>query len=104
MGCVLFELCALYPAFYGSNFEQIAERICNGRRPSLPISYSKELKVLCSEMLQRIPERRPSAEALLQRSILQGTLRSLPSEARATSLGISVKGNEETLGKGDGQA
>lgn len=113
LGCVLFELCALYPAFHGSNFEQIAERICNGRMPSLPsrIAYSRELHALCSEMLQRLPERRPSAETLLQRSILQGTLRSLPSEAWVESnpgslvdisMDISEKG--ETLVKGDGQA
>lgn len=78
MGCVLFEMCALYPAFYGSNFNQIADKICNGKRPVLPISYCKGLNKLCSEMLHRSPEKRPSAEALLQRPVLQESLQSLP--------------------------
>eukprot|EP00435_Cladocopium_sp_Y103_P028929 s186_g7.t1 len=81
MGCILFEMCALKVPFEGPNIHRLVQKILMGSVPLLPGSYSEWLRRLCSEMLERVPSRRPSAEDILKRSQLQTVVKQLLDEA-----------------------
>jgi NIMA (never in mitosis gene a)-related kinase len=66
LGCVIFELCALSPAFGGSNLMSIVGRIVAGTPPALPARCSPELAATVRRMLQNDPAARPTAAELLQ--------------------------------------
>lgn len=83
MGCILFEMCALKVPFEGPNIHRLVQKILMGSVPLLPGSYSEWLRRLCSEMLERVPSRRPSAEDILKRSQLQTVVKQLLDEAIA---------------------
>eukprot|EP00746_Dinoflagellata_sp_MGD_P142034 gnl/MRDRNA2_/MRDRNA2_75044_c0_seq2.p1 gnl/MRDRNA2_/MRDRNA2_75044_c0~~gnl/MRDRNA2_/MRDRNA2_75044_c0_seq2.p1 ORF type:complete len:534 (+),score=68.96 gnl/MRDRNA2_/MRDRNA2_75044_c0_seq2:75-1676(+) len=71
MGCVLFEVCALHVPFDAQSLHSLMERITRGRVPNIPDAYSKDLRQVCCEMLNRNQHRRPSAALLLQAPVLQ---------------------------------
>lgn len=81
MGCILFELCALKVPFEGPNIHRLVQKILMGTVPLLPGSYSEFLRRLCSEMLDRVPSRRPSADDILKRSQVQNVVKQLLDEA-----------------------
>ena len=68
---VLFEMCTLRRAFPGSNLMAVMYSIVEGERPSLPDHLSRDLRNLFDQMLDKEPQRRPSALALLQEPFLQ---------------------------------
>jgi NIMA (never in mitosis gene a)-related kinase len=83
LGCVLYELCALRVPFDAKNLAGLVDKICDRPAPDIPSSYSAELRHVCRMMLDRNPERRPSATDLIQMPILQGIVRKLLTEAKA---------------------
>lgn len=83
MGCILFEMCALKVPFEGPNIHRLVQKILMGSVPLLPGSYSEWLRRLCSEMLERVPSRRPSPEDILKRPQLQTVVKQLLDEAIA---------------------
>lgn len=83
MGCILFELCALKVPFEGPNIHRLVQRILMGSVPLVPGSYSEFVRRLCSDMLDRVPSRRPSADDILKRPQVQTVVKQLLDEAIA---------------------
>mmetsp|Transcript_43249 Transcript_43249/g.97558 ORF Transcript_43249/g.97558 Transcript_43249/m.97558 type:complete len:522 (+) Transcript_43249:141-1706(+) len=82
-GCILYELCALKVPFDAPNISGLVQKICRGPTPQLPPSYSDFLRELCTDMLNRKPENRPSAESILQRPRMQAVVRQMLDQAHA---------------------
>lgn len=89
LGCVLHELCALRVPFDAKNLAGLVDKICDRPAPDIPSSYSAELRQVCRMMLDRNPDRRPSAIDLIQLPILQDIVRKLLTEAQASDDGSS---------------
>eukprot|EP00746_Dinoflagellata_sp_MGD_P142033 gnl/MRDRNA2_/MRDRNA2_75044_c0_seq1.p1 gnl/MRDRNA2_/MRDRNA2_75044_c0~~gnl/MRDRNA2_/MRDRNA2_75044_c0_seq1.p1 ORF type:complete len:548 (+),score=87.04 gnl/MRDRNA2_/MRDRNA2_75044_c0_seq1:75-1718(+) len=88
MGCVLFEVCALYVPFHAHSMLGLMEKITHGRIPNIPEAYSKDLRHVCREMLTRNQQRRPSAALLLQTPVLLKCMSKLLREEQ--SLGAAM--------------
>uniref|UniRef100_H2YRH1 non-specific serine/threonine protein kinase n=1 Tax=Ciona savignyi TaxID=51511 RepID=H2YRH1_CIOSA len=71
LGCLVFEMCALAPAFDAANLISLFYKIVNGKYAELPESCPAELKALVAEILNKNPDARPTAEQLLNLPILQ---------------------------------
>eukprot|EP00039_Didymoeca_costata_P020386 m.341078 g.341078 ORF g.341078 m.341078 type:complete len:445 (+) comp19799_c0_seq1:354-1688(+) len=72
LGCLLYELLTLRPAFYGSSLQRLAEAIKLGQFDSrLPERFRPEMRDLCLRMLQTQPHKRPSVSDILQLSIIK---------------------------------
>lgn len=84
MGVILYELCALkLPFDGGSNMVILVQSIIRGTAPPLPEEYSTFVRGLCTEMLNKVPAKRPTAGAILSRGPLQSIVQSFFEEARA---------------------
>ena len=71
LGCLVFEMCALKPAFDAANLISLFYKIVNGKYSSLPNTCSISLKELVAKILVRDPKERPTANQLLRLPILQ---------------------------------
>ncbi|XP_050720905.1 serine/threonine-protein kinase Nek4-like [Eriocheir sinensis] len=65
LGCVLYELCALRQPFHALTFDRLVNKILQGAYEPMPESYSSLVQDLTRILLRTVPERRPSAGALL---------------------------------------
>lgn len=65
LGCVLFELCALKPPFIGFSLCSLFYKIVKEDYAPVPECYSESLHNLVQVILQKSPEERPSADAIL---------------------------------------
>lgn len=70
LGCTLYELCTLKPAFKG-NWSQLPELQKDGIKDSIPNLYSNGLKTMILHMLTYNQKKRPSAEDLLKHEYIQ---------------------------------
>ncbi|XP_048370373.1 serine/threonine-protein kinase Nek5-like isoform X2 [Sphaerodactylus townsendi] len=75
MGCVLFELCALKPPFRGLSLGSLFNKIVKEDYAPVPECYSEALHSLVQVILQKDPEDRPSAGAILNIQYVQDHLR-----------------------------
>ncbi|EDQ88985.1 uncharacterized protein MONBRDRAFT_32564 [Monosiga brevicollis MX1] len=66
LGCLLYELTALTTPFQATNAVALAGKIVKATPDPLPKQYSVELAFLCDRLLEKSPERRPSAWQVLQ--------------------------------------
>lgn len=82
IGCILYEVCALRVPFDAPNIGALVTRITQGQTPTIPSRYSAELHRLCSDILQRDPERRPSSKDLLRYAVIQREIRCMLKEER----------------------
>ncbi|KAK3535789.1 hypothetical protein QTP70_021103 [Hemibagrus guttatus] len=74
LGCLLYELCALKPAFIAKNLLSLFYKIIKGEYSQVPASYSDSLHTLIEKMLCLIPENRPGASCVLAMSYVQEQL------------------------------
>lgn len=65
LGCLLYEVCSLKPAFSASNLVSLFYKIVSGDIEALPPGYSKEINDLILIMMSKPPDNRPSAGAML---------------------------------------
>ncbi|CAE8628866.1 unnamed protein product [Polarella glacialis] len=70
MGVVFYELMALKQPFQSSNMAATIMKIVNGDPPPLPSRCSEEVSEIVRLTLQKKPDARPSAEALLAMPLL----------------------------------
>ncbi|XP_038604152.1 serine/threonine-protein kinase Nek6-like isoform X2 [Tachyglossus aculeatus] len=75
LGCLLFEMCALKPAFSATNLVSLFYKIVRGQQEAVPGCYSATLSSLLSSILHKSPEGRPSASQLLNDCFVQHHLR-----------------------------
>ncbi|KAI4893719.1 hypothetical protein NFI96_012178 [Prochilodus magdalenae] len=71
LGCLLYELCALRPAFWAKNLLNLFYKIIKGEYSPAPGRYSNNLHKLIEQMLCLMPENRPSASSILGLSYVQ---------------------------------
>ncbi|EFJ40120.1 NimA-related protein kinase 9 [Volvox carteri f. nagariensis] len=71
LGCVLFELSALKPAYQAFNMAGLIKKVTSGPAPPVPPCYSDHWRNLVRAMLTKEPDMRPSASELLDLDWLQ---------------------------------
>ena len=71
LGCIIYELCALTPPFRGTNFKDLYNNIKNGYYIPISSDYSNDLKQIISKMLITNPNKRLSANDLINCEIIQ---------------------------------
>ncbi|XP_071979388.1 uncharacterized protein [Engystomops pustulosus] len=75
LGCVLYEICALQPAFDATNLISLFYKIVKGDYNPLPDDYSADLRSLVKTVLDKCPESRPSANGILSLGFVQEHLK-----------------------------
>ena len=81
LGCVLYELLTLKPAFMASSVNGLMLRIrCGQYQRVLPTAYTDDLKALVHQLLKPKPEQRPSMSDLARLPLLAAHLRPEASE------------------------
>ncbi|KAK3236838.1 hypothetical protein CYMTET_53047 [Cymbomonas tetramitiformis] len=75
LGCILYEMTALRPAFTAFNMQGLVQKIKKVQISPLPSGYSKEWNETIKALLRRLPEERPSAQELTEARFLQKALR-----------------------------
>ncbi|XP_067312726.1 NIMA-related kinase 12 [Pseudorasbora parva] len=71
VGCLLYELCALKPAFEAKNLLSLFYKIIKGEYIKVPERYSEDIHKLIGKMLSLVPENRPSASSMLSMTYVQ---------------------------------
>jgi NIMA (never in mitosis gene a)-related kinase 1/4/5 len=79
LGCILYELVTLKHAFDANSMKGLVLKILRGSYPSIPTTYSQELRDLISEMLTRDPAKRPSVKKILEKDFLSSRINALVS-------------------------
>ena len=76
LGCIIYEVCTLVPPFRGTNFKQLFDNIKKGAFNPIPNNYSNDLKKIINMMLVTNPNKRLSAQELLNSEIVQNRIKS----------------------------
>jgi serine/threonine protein kinase len=71
LGCVLYQMAALRPAFSADRIAVIYRMIRRARAPQLPAMYSSGLRALHQQLMQKDPCSRPSSMELMQDPLLR---------------------------------
>ncbi|NP_766049.2 serine/threonine-protein kinase Nek11 isoform X1 [Mus musculus] len=77
LACILYEMCCLDHAFAGSSFLSVVLNIVEGKTPSLPDRYPRELNTIMERMLNKSPSLRPSAADILKAPYMEEQLQLL---------------------------
>ncbi|KAG8448094.1 hypothetical protein GDO86_015258 [Hymenochirus boettgeri] len=75
LGCLLYEICTLKPAFNASNLLSLFFKIVKGQYQPIPECYSDDLHNLVKVILDKSPESRPSASCILNLCFVQDHLK-----------------------------
>ncbi|XP_068103801.1 uncharacterized protein [Hyperolius riggenbachi] len=75
LGCVLYEMCALKPAFNATNLISLFYKIVKGEYAPLPDCYSSNLHLLVKSILDKCPDSRPSTNGILSLCFVQEHLK-----------------------------
>ena len=67
LGCVLYELCTLQHPFEGASLKLLIVKILRGNYAPVSSRYSRAVRDVIAQMLQRDPARRPSVNEILSR-------------------------------------
>ncbi|XP_063956878.1 uncharacterized protein LOC129263873 [Lytechinus pictus] len=71
LGCLLYEVCAFEPAFDAHNLLSLYYKIVKGDNPIIPSMYSTDLQGLLAFILEKDPDKRPSATTILSQDYMQ---------------------------------
>ncbi|XP_068182257.1 NIMA-related kinase 12 [Antennarius striatus] len=77
LGCLVYELCALRPPFTATNILSLFYKITKGEYDPVGNFYSEHISSLIQKMLCLDPEKRPSAEHILNGTFVQDHLKFL---------------------------
>ncbi|KAJ8415655.1 hypothetical protein AAFF_G00402120 [Aldrovandia affinis] len=86
LGCILYEMCCLEHAFNGDNFLSVVMRIVEGKTPTLPERYSKELNSIMQRMLSKDPSLRLSAGDVLKMKFIEENMHSIRHKFSSSTL------------------
>ncbi|XP_063440957.1 serine/threonine-protein kinase Nek11-like isoform X4 [Mytilus trossulus] len=95
IGCILYEMCTLSHAFDGKSLMAVMYKIVEGDPPKLPDTYSSEISRLLNIMLQRDPEKRPSATDLLKETLLASHIAKMSKDYQSRHTDHATKDAEE---------
>jgi len=93
LGCVLYEMCALRPAFPGNDWAQLIQNILKASYSPLPVDYSSSLSEMVKVMLRSEPSRRPTASQIVNASSLKEDVHSYLSFTSALSANVANCGD-----------
>ncbi|KAL4442315.1 hypothetical protein ABPG74_005656 [Tetrahymena malaccensis] len=65
LGCVIYELCSLKHPFQSNSLMSLVMKIATEKTPKIPQNYSLMTNGFIRSLLQKIPEKRPSAQDIL---------------------------------------
>ncbi|EAS03928.2 plant dual-specificity MAP kinase kinase family domain protein (macronuclear) [Tetrahymena thermophila SB210] len=65
LGCVIYELCSLKHPFQSNSLMSLVMKIATEKAPKIPQNYSLMTNGFIRSLLQKIPEKRPSAQDIL---------------------------------------
>ncbi|EDV29416.1 Serine/threonine-protein kinase Nek1 [Trichoplax sp. H2] len=85
MGCLLYELCALKPAFDATNLVTLFYKIVKTEYKPLPPQFSSDINELIRMALTKNADERPSAGALLSTVYVKDNLQLFISEQEAVA-------------------
>ncbi|XP_052060794.1 serine/threonine-protein kinase Nek11-like isoform X4 [Mytilus californianus] len=95
IGCILYEMCTLCHAFDGKSLMAVMYKIVEGEPPKLPDTYSSEISRVLNIMLQRDPEKRPSATDLLKEPLLANHIAKMSQDYQSRHTDHATKDAEE---------
>ena len=96
LGCVLYEMCSLAPAFPGNDWANLIQNILRARYMPIPPQFSSSLAEMVKVMLRPEPARRPTASQLVNASSLKEDVHSyLSFTSTLSDLGGSCGGSGE---------
>ena len=78
-------MCALKTPFTGNSLQFLALKIVKGSYPSLPSSFSYELRSLVKSMLHTDESRRPSVHEILKTRLISNKIKDFLSESQRHS-------------------
>jgi len=81
MGCILYEMCALKVPFDAPSISGLVQKITRGPIPTTPGNFSPFTRGLCSEMLNRSANARPTPENILARPRIQAIVKEMLGDA-----------------------
>eukprot|EP00058_Branchiostoma_floridae_P026916 XP_002612407.1 hypothetical protein BRAFLDRAFT_121964 [Branchiostoma floridae] len=90
IGCILYELCCLKHAFEGQSLMAVMYKIVEGKTPSLPDTYPKELNDILARILMKDPAKRPSAADLLTTPYIAKQIEALKIKMSDMKITVSV--------------
>ncbi|XP_066290148.1 serine/threonine-protein kinase Nek11-like [Branchiostoma lanceolatum] len=90
IGCILYELCWMKHAFEGQSLMGVMYKIVEGKMPSLPDTYPKELNDILARILTKDPTKRPSAADLLTTPYLHKKIEALKIKMSDMQITVSV--------------
>ncbi|KAG0724521.1 Serine/threonine-protein kinase Nek1 [Chionoecetes opilio] len=70
LGCVLYEMLTLRHAFEANNMKSLLLRIIKGVYSPIAARYSRDIRLLLSQIFQREPQARPSICAILRKTLI----------------------------------
>ena len=80
IGCILYEMAAFKVPFDAVDVQSLGLKVTRGSNPSFPPKYSKDLRDIFLDTLQRDHRTRPSADELLTRAYIKTLVESLVHE------------------------
>lgn len=96
LGCVLYEMAALRVPFDAQNLQALVQKITRGPTPTIDRTYSVELRQLCTDLLHREEGQRPSAQDILQRTIIQNEIRRMLSDEKNKDAGAKAPADDSS--------
>ena len=70
LGCVLFECMVLKPPFSGTNILAVTRAVVDATPEPLPSRYSHDVRDLCTSLLSKKPDKRPTSAQILRTPVL----------------------------------
>eukprot|EP00041_Stephanoeca_diplocostata_P035763 m.1273760 g.1273760 ORF g.1273760 m.1273760 type:complete len:752 (-) comp24755_c1_seq28:1896-4151(-) len=87
LGCCVYEMCCLRPAFHAKSMENLMSKIKNGNfKKEIPDHYPDEMHELVPMLLMRDPAKRPTIKDLLASSLMKPWLPTSPATLLAQGL------------------
>ena len=71
IGCVIYELCELYPPFKGKDLDELFEDVCRGQPKRINKLYSNELWNMIKMLLQVDVEKRVDCDMFLKSKLIK---------------------------------
>ncbi len=71
LGCVLYEMCCFRRPFKGNTQPAVMLKILRGNYAPLPTRYSRDIRIICQQLLQRSTNLRPTCADILYKSEVQ---------------------------------
>ncbi|XP_048031584.1 NIMA-related kinase 12 [Megalobrama amblycephala] len=96
VGCLLYELCALKPAFEAKNLLSLFYKIIKGEYIKVPERYSEDIHALIGKTLSLVPENRPSASSILSMTYVQEHLGKFIEHQEKELIKVNVESRPQT--------